>query len=221
MAADYRDVQNNLPHGTKWVPARHNGTWQPGWADATPQPRVECSGAHVLCSNAPCVIEDATTATCECKRVSGMHAVSLDEITNASLAAATAAQCTTDAPCAVDAAPVCRAIADGAVFGGRQTAPGLVSDFSWDGWCPEAPTYDPAKPVACAPSPWAACMTAPCWADGDATRCQCTRENSSWLDFTGGGRCKGGKVWSTVPGDFDMRVIPGAEYVLGACKAIW
>jgi hypothetical protein len=70
-------------------------------------------------------------------------------------------------------------------------------------------------------------MTAPCWftnraGDSAAIECECPVLNSSWSDFgaatKGGQHCQG--VVSTVPGDFDMRIIPGGEYALDACVPV-
>jgi hypothetical protein len=87
------------------------------------------------------------------------------------------------------------------------------------GWCTDT-SYDPDTPWVCPPSPWAACMAAPCWQRGGEVLCECIWHNSSWLDFGGAeSGCK--QMMSTVPGTFDMRVLAGSEYVLGACKAVW
>ena len=190
------------------------------------QARVLCTGVHVLCSLAGCELASDDTATCACVVVNDTYAVAVAEIANASLARATSEACTDDAPCDTDAAPVCAAIRDGGVFGGRTTAPGMVSTFSWGGWC-AATEFDPEAPRLCPASPWAGCMTSPCWDEragettagvGSAVQCECPWQNSSWIDFSGDG-CDA--IVSTVPADFDMRVMPGAEYVLGACDEIW
>jgi hypothetical protein len=33
VAGDFREPQDNLPHGTKWNPKHYNNTWLPGWND--------------------------------------------------------------------------------------------------------------------------------------------------------------------------------------------
>ena len=188
-------------------------------AGATPQTRVLCRGDHALCSSAQCSTLPDGRARCMCYLHNDTFAVSVGEILSATIQAATARQCTTSAPCATNAAPVCLAIAAGAVFDGQFAAPGLVSTFSWTGWCDATRGH---KPAACPPSPWAACMTAPCErlsATGAEVECWCPVRNSSWEDFgpahASGRRCQG--VVSTVPAGFDMRVMPGAEYALAAC----
>lgn len=191
-------------------------------SDNTPQARVLCTGVHVLCSLASCELASDESATCSCVVVNDTYAVAVSEIANDTLARATSEACTDEAPCATDAAPVCAAIQDGGVFGGRATAPGMVSTFSWGGWC-AATKYDPERPSLCPASPWAGCMTSPCWEEqaGETTgavRCECPWQNSSWIDLSGDG-CDA--IVSTVPADFDMRVMPGAEYVLGACDELW
>ena len=177
---------------------------------ATPEPRVLCSGLHALCSLASC----ALTGDCACVMANGTHVVALAEIRNAGIQAATAARCTSATPCALNEAPVCSAVASGATFGDQPTEPGMVSTFSWDGWCDAAAAIH----AVCPASPWAACMTAPCTRDGDLVSCRCTMSNSSWLDLTGAGCAR---VASSVPSDFDLRVLPGADYVLGACAEVW
>lgn len=184
---------------------------------------MECSGAHVLCSMAECSIEHdkGNTAICSCLQQNSTHTVAVDQIRNATIARQTAKRCTAETPCAVDDAPVCRAMAEGSVFGGQHTAPGMVSSFSWGGWCEVAASYKPDAPTVCPTSPWAACMSAPCWhAPGGGVSCKCTWANSSWLDIRGD-RCGSNTVVSSVPGSFDMRILPGSQYVLPACNKIW
>ena len=159
-----------------------------------------------------------TTAVCHCISVNDTYEVSLDEILNATLQSETKARCTVDSPCERNAAPVCDAIKSGAVFGGRcvlqyrfhffkgdsrvlkgfrllllfknrATAPGMVSTFSWAGWCEVNGFYDVDHPRICPASPWAACMTAPCWKqngedqDDDVAAervlCECPVHNST------------------------------------------
>lgn len=190
---------------------------------STPQDRVLCSGPHVLCSLAPCEIKDDATAICRCVEVNDTYAVSLSEIRNDDVSAATKARCTASSPCSLDSAPVCEAIKRGNIeFGSVRVEPGMVSTFSWGGWC-SATEFDPSRPAVCSPSPWAACMTAPCRRNkdgGGSVDCQCTWQNSSWIDFRGGGKeCS--KMVSSVPADFDMQQMPFASQVLGACAKIW
>eukprot|EP00746_Dinoflagellata_sp_MGD_P008295 gnl/MRDRNA2_/MRDRNA2_116588_c0_seq1.p1 gnl/MRDRNA2_/MRDRNA2_116588_c0~~gnl/MRDRNA2_/MRDRNA2_116588_c0_seq1.p1 ORF type:complete len:227 (-),score=31.79 gnl/MRDRNA2_/MRDRNA2_116588_c0_seq1:175-855(-) len=193
-----------------------------GIALATPQARVECSGAHVLCSMAECSIQHDkdNTALCSCLQRNSTYVVAVNQLRNSTIAQQTAKRCTEETPCAVGEAPVCNAISEGSVFGGQPTAPGMVSTFSWGGWCDVA-SYNPDAPTVCPQSPWAACMTAPCWQDAeDGVTCQCTWANSSWLDIRGD-RCNSKIVVSTVPGSFDMRIMPGSQYVLPACEKVW
>ena len=183
------------------------------------QPRVLCAGPHVLCSLASCTLDGPSIAWCDCIKTNGTHVVSLAEIRNASVQAATASRCTQATPCATNEAPVCTAMASsGAVFGDEEVLPNMVSTFSWEGWCQATV----GSPAVCSASPWAACMTAPCTdaPDGGA-RCKCTWENSSWLDFSSSDGRECTHVKSSVPGSFSMRVMPGAEYVLGACESVW
>ena len=130
----------------------------------------------------------------------------------------TKARCTTASPCATDAAPVCHAVAAGGVLAGRSAAPGMVSTFSWSGWCQLNSFYEADHPHICASSPWAACMTAPCWRQGEQVLCECPVKQSTWIDISGTG-CD--QLVSSIPGGFDMRVIPGAQYALPACKKVW
>jgi hypothetical protein len=195
------------------------------------QERVQCRGVHVLCSRARCstLVQPPSPsptrpkALCRCIVQNETYEVSVAELAamNATVARAVASRCTAATPCAVGEAPVCAAIsqASGGFFGGRAVAPGMVSAFSWGGWCTDT-SYDPDTPWVCPPSPWAACMAAPCWQRGGEVLCECIWHNSSWLDFGGAeSGCK--QMMSTVPGTFDMRVLAGSEYVLGACKAVW
>ena len=175
-----------------------------------PTARVVCDGKHVVCTMAACTIDAHDRAACRCWIVNGTNVVSTDEIQNATVRKATQARCTDATPCGVDEAPVCEAVHE---------ARGMVSTFSWTDWCRRAaPT--PVSP--CPSSPWAACMTAPCTADagGDpgVASCACRVVNSAWLPL-GGGACAqpAGRAISTVPAGFDMRVIPGAAWVLDAC----
>ena len=134
-------------------------------------------------------------------------------------------RCTSNDPsakgyCDVGEAPVCKSISEGGWFDGKHTAPAMVSTFSWSGWCDVTRGH---RAVACPPSPWAACMTAPCRLEGGSVRCDCPVFNSSWIDFgpgesARGERCSG--MVSTVPAGFHMSVMPGAEYALDACEAL-
>eukprot|EP00747_Dinoflagellata_sp_TGD_P184752 gnl/TRDRNA2_/TRDRNA2_40671_c0_seq2.p1 gnl/TRDRNA2_/TRDRNA2_40671_c0~~gnl/TRDRNA2_/TRDRNA2_40671_c0_seq2.p1 ORF type:complete len:224 (-),score=20.35 gnl/TRDRNA2_/TRDRNA2_40671_c0_seq2:6-677(-) len=186
---------------------------------AEPQARVQCHGPHALCTMASCSeashdpITLTATMTCDCWFVNSTFAVSQDEILNSSVQSATRSSCTTAHPCQVNEAPVCSAIAEGSVFLGQRTAPGLVSAFSWEGWCSRV-QHHTAK--VCSASPWAACMTAPCSRHSESGKvsCTCPVTESQWIDFDGGG-CS--RYISTVPAGFDMRVIPGSEFALQAC----
>ena len=102
---------------------------------AAPQARVQCTGPHTLCTHAPCEMVTPTSAVCHCVAVNDTYEVSLDEILNGTLQAETKARCTEASPCELNAAPVCRAVREGGVFGGRAAGPGMVSTFSWAGWC--------------------------------------------------------------------------------------
>ena len=179
-------------------------------AASPPQTRVSCAGLHTLCSLASCELAGAVASCSLQVVVNSTFVVSLAEIRNTSIAASTAQICTEARPCGLDQAPVCTVIADGAVFGGLHTQPGMVSAFSWDGWC----AATTSTPTVCPASPWAACMTVPCTQQGGGhASCFCTWQNSSWLDFTGHG-CD--QVVSSVPSEIDMRIMPGAE-----CAKVW
>ena len=87
------------------------------------------------------------SAICHCIAVNDTYEVSLDEILNATLQAETKARCTVASPCELNAAPVCRAVREGGVFGGRAAAPGMVSTFSWAGWCEVNGKYGISTPI--------------------------------------------------------------------------
>ena len=191
-----------------------------GAGSAAMTSRVQCKGTHVLCSSAICTIspEDASKAVCSCWKRNDSHTVSIAEILNDTIKEATQQQCKNG--CAVNEAPICKAIGQQSTFAGRATAAGMVSTFSWAGRCDAVRGHNQ---TACPASPWAACMTAPCWAEGGSVKCECPLFNSSWADFgpatTKDGRhCQG--VVSTVPADFDMSIMPGSEYALEACAAL-
>merc|ERR1711997_1381688 len=112
-------------------------------------------------------------------------------------------ECTMDNECKLNTAPICKAI--------------LSNTY-----------YVRANPVNCKHGLYAACMTAPCVEkvdDKNQALCFCKVMNGSWVDFQWPYRnsnCQytSGIITSTVPGGFDMRNMPGSEYVLEACKEL-
>ena len=185
---------------------------------STAQTHVVCDGSHVSCSLADCNLVDYMM-WCVCKNAIGTYVVTVADIRDEDTLNETATQCTIKSPCATNAAPICSAIKKGGLYiSGIQTQPGLMSAFSWDGWC-EGANYDPTHPKVCTTGRWASCMTAPCVeSDNGRVQCLCQWFVSDWLLLTSP-RQDCTWIKSTFSGDFDMRLLPGAEYVLGACNS--
>ena len=194
-----------------------------------PQINVECTGWHALCSMATGCEVSGGYANCSCWRVTERHVVVVafikDDTFGWHVKEATQQQCTISHPCALDQAPVCKAIKS------LLLSDKWVSDFSYRGWC------ENWKPVACN-GVWSDCMTSPCSDDHDPNdprplKCQCTLRGADVNDapYVGSdGTCNNppGTVISTIPQnswDFQRNMFsfpfPGNEYATTeACKQL-
>ncbi|MCM2351767.1 MAG: hypothetical protein NDI69_17250 [Bacteriovoracaceae bacterium] len=76
----------------------------------TPEDFVVCTGWHALCSASPDCKMNGEKTDCDCMRVNESHIVATGEIQDPLIKRLTLARCTKKHPCAVDQAPVCKAI---------------------------------------------------------------------------------------------------------------
>jgi hypothetical protein len=195
------------------------------WARSIPQEVVECTGWHALCSFADdCKVVSGDTANCDCWKVDENHFVMTSNIKNEVLKARTRTACTSDRPCAVDEAPICRVIQDGDYVIGHEKYE-WVSTYSYRGWCEN---WDPAR---CDAAPWVDCMTSPCTesnANPDRPlNCQCTINTTRFVGTKGTCTTAPGEVMSTIPwyawsfreNQFTF-AMPTYEYVKSACARL-
>lgn len=199
-----------------------------------PQVSVVCTGWHALCTASTDCQRTGDKASCDCARVNEDHIVLTSEIQDLAIKHQTLTRCTTEHPCEVDQAPVCKAIKDGQ-YQVDEVKYRWVSTFSYRGWC----TLSQVSMKACDPTAegyagdkyWAVCDAAQCTENqnpSDPNRpltCQCrVVENVPFLGTNG--TCTGdrGGIMSSSPAatwNFEnnsYRIpIPGMEYVKGAC----
>ena len=202
-----------------------------------PQDFVVCTGWHALCSASSDCKVNGDKADCDCLRVKETHVVETNSIQDTEVKHLTQAKCTSQHPCDLDQAPVCKAIKSG-----QYEVQGLkyewISTFSYRGWC----TLLKEPPKACVPqapgyigdSSWAVCDAAPCTEIQNPSNpdkplsCRCVVIQK--VPFLGlNGSCTGdnGGIMSSSPlvtWDFTNNTyrisIPGLEYVQGACAPL-
>lgn len=203
---------------------------------AVPQDWVECTGWHALCSASNDCKMKGDKADCDCLRVNENHIVETSAIQDAAVKRLTMARCTSQHPCDVDQAPVCKAIADGQ-YEVDNVKYDWVSTYSYRGWCgllqvkPKA--CDTRAPGYTGDKNWAICDAAPCTENSNPAdpekplSCQCRVEKTPFVGP--GGRCVGdnGGIMSSFPleaWDFQNNTypfpMPGYEYVQGACSTL-
>jgi hypothetical protein len=175
-------------------------------------------------------------ADCDCLRVNETHIVETNAIQDVAIKRLTMAKCTNRHRCAVDQAPVCKAIADGQ-YQVDNVKYDWVSTYSYRGWCsilqPAPKACDTRAPGYRGDKYWAICDAAPCTENPNPSdpekplSCQCRVENTPFVGP--GGRCVGdnGGIMSSLPlegWDFQNKTysfpMPGNEYVQGACAPL-
>lgn len=203
---------------------------------SVPQDWVVCTGWHALCSASTDCRMSGDRAACSCLRVNETHVVMTSVIQDAAVKRLTNARCTSERPCDVDQAPVCKAIADGQ-YEVDKVRYEWVSTYSYRGWC----GLLQAKPKACDQRAsgysgdlyWAICDAAPCTENPNPSdpdkplSCQCRVEKTPFVGPDN--RCVGdnGGIMSSFPlesWDFKNSTypfpMPGYEYVQGACAPL-
>ena len=213
---------------------KYQGSQKP--ADA-PQEFVVCTGWHALCTASTDCAMEGDKAYCDCLRVNEAHIVATSEIQDSAAKRLTALQCTHEHPCAVDQAPVCKAIRYGQ-YKVDHVKYDWVSTYSYRGWCGllqrGMKACDPGAKGYAGDSYWAICDAAPCSEiehPSDPERplsCQCRVVKDE--PFVGtDGSCTGeeGGIMSSMPlwaWDFQHNTypfpMPGYEYVRGACAPV-
>lgn len=199
-----------------------------------PQPFVECTGWHALCSSSTDCRMNGDMADCDCLRVNETHIVDTAEIQDLRVKLFTLASCAKDHPCAVDQAPVCRAIKY-RQYRVENVRYDWVSTFSYRGWC----NLVTVQPVACDQSApgyrgdlyWAICDAAPCKENRNPSdpnkplTCQCRVQNTPFLGANGSCTGNNGGIMSSSPlasWDFQSNnyriALPGLSYVQSACS---
>jgi hypothetical protein len=198
--------------------------------NSVPQPAVECTGWHALCSMATGCKINGKTADCNCWKVTERHIVVTagikDDTFGSDVKEQTQSICTLKHPCGLDEAPVCGAIKE-LLLSGK-----WVSTFSYRGWCKNW------KPVACQGNnagPWADCMTSPCSEDPappniqQPLNCQCTEHDGKFVGTNGSCNSPVGTCMSTISmyfWDFDngefpaWMAMPGNESVKESCSSL-
>jgi hypothetical protein len=199
-----------------------------------PQELVVCTGWHALCSASTDCQMHGDKAECDCLRVDETHIVETSEIQDPAVKRLTEAKCTDRHPCAVDEAPVCKAIRYGQ-YEVDKVKYDWVSTFSYRGWCglykPKA--CDQNKPGYTGDSYWAICDGAPCTETGNPSdpdrplRCQCRAEDTPFVGTKDSCTGDNGGIISAMPlwvWDFENNTwkipVPGYEYVQGACAPL-
>jgi hypothetical protein len=175
-------------------------------------------------------------ANCDCLRVNEPHIVMTAEIQDVVVKRLTEAKCTNHHPCAVDQAPVCKAIAYG-LYRVDNVRYDWVSTYSYRGWCSLLPKITPCDltvPGYVGDRKWAICDAAPCTeiqSPSDKEKpltCQCrVVENTPFVGMNGTCTGDNGGIMSSMPlsaWDFQNNTypvpVPGYEYVQGACAEL-
>lgn len=209
---------------------------QPANYPNAPQDLVVCTGWHALCSNSPDCQIDGDKANCDCYRVNETHIVETASIQDPAVKRRTRIECTNAHPCAVDEAPVCKAIKTGPYIVDNVNYR-WISTYSYRGWCgilqakPKA--CDPAAPGYQGNTQWALCDAAPCAEIADPAnpekplRCQCKIVKSAFVGTNGTCTGQNGGIISSMPlsgWNFQQNtytfVMPGNEFVSGACAEL-
>ncbi len=201
-----------------------------------PQLFVECTGWHALCSASTDCQMHGDTADCDCLRVKENHIVETDAIQDIAIKLMTQAQCTNRHPCALDDAPVCKAIQYGK-YKVDHVPYDWVSTFSYRGWC----SLLNGKVAACDQSAegysgdlyWAVCDGAPCTEIQNLTNpskplsCRCRVQNTPFLGTNGSCTGDNGGIMSSsalATWDFQTNTyripLPGLAYVQSACTPL-
>jgi hypothetical protein len=201
-----------------------------------PQDLVVCTGWHALCSASPDCRMNGDRADCDCLRVNENHIVETDAIQDEEVKRQTLATCTTEHPCTLDQAPVCKAIRFGK-YEVDHVKYKWVSTYSYRGWC----SILAQKPKACDIDAkgyrgdfyWAICDAAPCTEIRNSSdpekplRCQCRVESSPFVGTNDSCTGEKGGIISSFPlSGWDFKnntytfVMPGYEYVQGACAPL-
>lgn len=201
----------------------------------TPEDFVVCTGWHALCSSSPDCKMNGEKADCDCMRVNEPHIVATGEIQDPLVKRLTLARCTKKHPCAVDQAPVCKAIKYGS-YKVDHVKYKWVSTYSYRGWCDilaqKFVACDQSSPGYSGDLNWAICDAAPCTEKSNPSdpnrplSCQCRVESTP---FVGIGNCTGvnGGIMSSFPVElWDFKnntypfAMPGYEFVKGACAEV-
>ena len=216
--------------------ALSSGTGAQASRTPVPQDFVVCTGWHALCSASPDCRMNGGKADCACMRVNETHIVATSEIQDVKAKRLTAAKCTREHPCAVDEAPVCKAIADGQ-YEVDKVKYDWVSTYSYRGWCRlldiKMAACDTRAPGYQGDSLWAVCDAAPCTENPDPfdperpLTCRCPVRKTPFIGTNG--TCVGdrGGIMSSFPvemWDFEKNTypftMPGYEFVQGACAPL-
>ena len=202
----------------------------------TPQELVVCTGWHALCSASTDCKVNGDKADCDCFSVDETHIVETSEIQDRAIKRLTEAKCTSEHPCDVDQAPVCKAIKNGK-YSVDNVKYDWVSTYSYRGWCSLLSKLKACDLHATGYSGdlrWAICDAAPCTEKQHPSNphkplsCQCRVVADT--PFVGtNGSCTGddGGIMSSFPlSAWDFRnntypiPVPGYEYVQGACAPL-
>ncbi len=201
-----------------------------------PQPFVVCTGWHALCSSSTDCRMNGDKAACDCLRVNETHIVLAAEIQDAEVKRLTQAKCTSEHPCDVDQAPVCRAIKSGS-YTVDNVRYDWVSTYSYRGWCSilerKIKACDPSAPGYSGDMNWAICDLAPCTENPLPSNpekpltCQCRVKNTPFVGVDDSCTGDNGGIMSSMDlsgWDFQNNTytfpMPGYQYVQGACAPL-
>lgn len=204
--------------------------------DAMPQAFVVCTGWHALCTASHDCKMNGARADCDCLRVDEHHIVATGEIQDAAVKQRTEAECTDGHPCAVDEAPVCKAIAS-AQYEVDDVKYPWVSTYSYRGWCDvlklKWTACDPTASGYSGDRHYAICDAAPCTENphpSDPEKplvCQCRVASDAFVGMNDSCTGENGGIMSSMPvwaWDFQNNTypfpMPGYEYVKGACDPL-
>lgn len=202
-----------------------------------PQLFVVCTGWHALCTASTDCQMNNINANCDCWRVKETNIVETTAIRDIPVQRLTWAQCTIGRPCAVDQAPICKAIKSGE-YTVNNVKYEWVSTYSYRGWCSllqrNLKACYPGAPGYTGDRNWAACDAAPCTEIRNPSNpdrplsCQCqVVEDKPFVGTNGSCRGDNGGIISSMPAwiwDFQNNTyripMPGYEYVKGACAPL-
>ncbi len=237
VAAARLDVASAQEHGAaQAAKSGGDGSGVGALKLGTPQPFVVCTGWHALCTASPDCRQAGGDAYCDCMRVNETHIVMTGEIQDPVVKRLTDAQCTDKHPCAVDEAPICKAIQHGQ-YRVDDVRYDWVSTYSYRGWCtiitPKPKACDPAAPGYVGDRYWAICDAAPCTENPDPSdperplTCQCRVTGGAFVGVNDTCTGTNGGIMSSMAmslWDFQNDTypfpMPGYQYVRGACAPL-